>query len=158
MQELQERLERDHKLLDRTVLGEQKILELVNLCLVSTYFQFMEHFYEKTSRLAMGSPLSPILAYIFMEKIEETIKKEDKENHIKFWKRYVDDVFAIITKGGNPEEILLHANKISYSDVQLRKGKIWLPPFPECPDYTTRREINNISIQEENRLREVPSL
>jgi hypothetical protein len=45
IQELQERLERDHKLLDRTVLGEQKIMELVNLCLDSTYFQFGEHFY-----------------------------------------------------------------------------------------------------------------
>jgi hypothetical protein len=32
-----------------------------------------------------------------------------------------------------------------------------LPLFPGCPDYTTWREINNISIQEENRLRDVPS-
>jgi hypothetical protein len=31
MQKLQERLVRDHKLLDRTVLGEQNILELVTL-------------------------------------------------------------------------------------------------------------------------------
>jgi hypothetical protein len=42
----------------------------------------------------------------------ETIKKGDKENHIMFWKRYVDDVFAIISKEGNPEEILLLANNI----------------------------------------------
>jgi hypothetical protein len=33
MQEIQERLEHDHKLLGRTVLGEQKVLELVKLAL-----------------------------------------------------------------------------------------------------------------------------
>jgi hypothetical protein len=34
----------------------------------------------------MGSPLFPILADTFMEKIEEKIMKEDKENHIMFWR------------------------------------------------------------------------
>jgi hypothetical protein len=129
MQELQERLEHDHKLLDRTVLCEQKILELVNLCLDSTYFQSGEHFYEQTSGLAMGSPLSPILADLFMEKIKETIEKEDKEKHIKFWKRYVDDVLAIITKEGNPEEILLRANISRTVKFTLEKEKDGCLPF-----------------------------
>jgi hypothetical protein len=130
MQELQERLERDHKLLDRMVLCEQKIMELVNLCLDSTYFQFGVHFYEQTSGLAMDSPLSPILADLFMEKIEEIIKKEDKENHIKFWKRYLNDVFAIIKKEGNPEEILFHANNISRTvKFTLEKEKDGFLPF-----------------------------
>jgi hypothetical protein len=67
-QELQERLERDHRLLDRTVLGGQKIVELVNLCLDSTYFQFRDHFYEQTRGLAMGSPLSPFLENLLWRK------------------------------------------------------------------------------------------
>jgi hypothetical protein len=78
----------------------------------------------------MGSPLSPILADLFMDKIEETIKKEDKENHIKIWKRYVDDVFAIITKEGNPEEILFRANNISRTvKFTLEKEKDGCLPF-----------------------------
>jgi hypothetical protein len=77
----------------------------------------------------MGSPLPPILADLFMEKIEETIKKDHKENHIKFWKRYVDDAFAIITEG-NPEEILLHANNISRTvKFTLEKEKDGCLPF-----------------------------
>jgi hypothetical protein len=65
-----------------------------------------------------------------MEKIEKSIKNEDTENHIKFWKRYVDNVFAIITKEGNPEEILLHANNISRSvKFTLEKEKDGCLPF-----------------------------
>jgi hypothetical protein len=79
-------LECDHRLLDRTVVGEQKIMELVSLHLDSIYFKFGEHFYEQASRLATGSSLSPIIADLFTEKIEETIKKDHKKNHIKFWK------------------------------------------------------------------------
>jgi hypothetical protein len=71
MHDLQENLERDPKLLDMTELGEQKLMELVNLSLDSTYFQIREHFYEQTLGLLMGSPLSPILADLFMEKIEK---------------------------------------------------------------------------------------
>jgi hypothetical protein len=68
-------------------------------------------------------------------------------------------VFAITTKEGNPEEILLRANNISHRvKFTLEKEKGWLPPFPGCTYYTTRREINNISIHEENRFWEVPSL
>jgi hypothetical protein len=38
MKELRHRLGRDHKLLDRTVLGVEKLMALINLCLDTTYF------------------------------------------------------------------------------------------------------------------------
>jgi hypothetical protein len=62
MKELRDRLGRDHKLLDRTVLGVEKLMDLINLCLDTTYFQFGDQYYEQQRGLAMGSPLSPILA------------------------------------------------------------------------------------------------
>jgi hypothetical protein len=64
-----------------------------------------------------------------MEKIEESIKRKDKENHIIFWNRYADDVFAIITKEGNPEIIVSSCERLSYSEVHLRKGKDGCLPF-----------------------------
>ena len=111
--ELRVRLERDTKLLERTVLKVEKIVELVDLCLDATYFQLKDTFYEQVSGLAMGSPLSPILADIFMESMEEIIMTRDTDNCIKFWRRYVDDIFAIIKKEGEPEHILENINKIS---------------------------------------------
>jgi hypothetical protein len=48
-----------------------------------------------------------------MERIEKRIREEDTEGVIKFWKCYVDDVFAIISTRGNPTVILEQANSIS---------------------------------------------
>jgi hypothetical protein len=40
---------------------------LVEVCLRSTFFSYQGEFYEKTSGVAMGSPLSPIVSNLFME-------------------------------------------------------------------------------------------
>ncbi len=45
----------------------------------------------------MGCPLSPILAKIFMNYIEEMIEKHKLFHLFKFWYRYVDDVIALFT-------------------------------------------------------------
>ena len=113
MQELRRRLDQDTQLLDRTMLSIDKIMELINLCLDNTYFQLGDNFYEQRQGLAMGSPLSPILADLYMEWLEAKVKVQDKEGHIKMWKRYVDDVFAIIAKEGDPQSILDQANTLS---------------------------------------------
>ena len=41
--------------------------KLVEVCLRSTYFTFQKEFYEQVEGVAMGSPLSPIVANIYME-------------------------------------------------------------------------------------------
>jgi hypothetical protein len=112
MAELKLRLERDTKLLDRTTLPIE-IIDLINMCLNDTYFQLGEKFYEQTLGLAMGSPLSPILADLYMERMEQRIKHEDTQGCIKFWRRYVDDNFAVIRRGGDPLVILERFNRIS---------------------------------------------
>ena len=43
---------------------------LVEICLTSTFFSFEGEFYEQTCGVAMGSPLSPIVANLFMEDFE----------------------------------------------------------------------------------------
>jgi len=42
----------------------------------------------------MGSPISPIFAELFLQKLESAVIINNP--FIKFWKRYVDDVFSII--------------------------------------------------------------
>jgi len=49
---------------------------------------------------AMGSPLSPLLANLFMEWLEkQVIAMALVECKPKLWKRYVDDVLELIKKG-----------------------------------------------------------
>ena len=60
-------LEKDEKLNDRTVLSVQDIIEPLGFCLHNTYFSFQNKFYEKVEEVAMGSPVSPTVANLYME-------------------------------------------------------------------------------------------
>lgn len=61
------------------------------------YFKFNNQFYKQVEGLAMGSPLSPLLAEIFMAKFEEKLFMSNNPflNKIVYWYRYVDDVLCL---------------------------------------------------------------
>ena len=63
-------LEKDEKLNDRTVLSVQNIIELLGFCLHNTYFSFQNKFYEQDEGAPMGSPVSPIVANLYVESFE----------------------------------------------------------------------------------------
>ena len=60
-------LEKDEKLNDRMVLSVQNIIELLGFSLHNTYFSFQNKFCEQIEGAAMGSPVSLIVANLFME-------------------------------------------------------------------------------------------
>ena len=60
-------LEKDHTLKERTVLAVSDIILLLEFCLNNTYFSFQGQFYEQVEGAAMGSPVSPIVANLYME-------------------------------------------------------------------------------------------
>lgn len=75
------------------------VVSLLNTTLKQNYFCFNNKFFKQTAGLAMGSPLSPLLAEIFMADLEHTILNLDHaKSRIKFWYRYVDDIL-ICTEG-----------------------------------------------------------
>ena len=47
---------------DRTVIGIDDIILLLEFCLKNTYFSFQGQFFEQVEGAAMGSPVSPIVA------------------------------------------------------------------------------------------------
>ena len=63
-------LEQDQKLQQRTSLSIENILSVLEFCINSTYFSFQGKFYEQMEGTAMGSPLSPIVANLYMESFE----------------------------------------------------------------------------------------
>lgn len=111
---LKEKLVNDKNLRKRTQLNINTILELSTLCLTNTYFKYDDLFYKQQHGLAMGNPLSSIIANLVMENIEEKIMNTPiLKVKIKFWNRFVDDIFVVKKKDLQNEIILDIANSIN---------------------------------------------
>ncbi|CAH8868385.1 unnamed protein product [Trichobilharzia szidati] len=79
----------------RTKVPLEDIMLGVQLCLTSTVFKFQGKIYKQTEGVAMGSPISPVVADIFMNKWE-SIAIETFTPTPKVWWRYVDDTFTVL--------------------------------------------------------------
>ena len=77
---------------------------LINCDFISVF----HHMYMQLQGVAMGSPLGPLLANIFMCELENTIIPT-LANDVDMWTRYVDDTFAFM-KANQPTEILRKLN------------------------------------------------
>jgi len=53
-------------------LPTEDIIDLLNLCLTSTYFQYKGEHYKQLHGTAMGSPVSVVVAEIVMQHVEES--------------------------------------------------------------------------------------
>ena len=64
-------LEKDHTLKERTVLAVSDIILLLEFYPKNTFFSFQGQFYEQVEGAAMCSPVSPIVANLYMEYLEQ---------------------------------------------------------------------------------------
>ena len=85
---IRDKLEHDKTMELRTSLKVESIMELLTLCLKMTYFSYGGEYYQQNNSAAMGSPISPVVANIYMEFLEQealviTPMKPD------IWLRYV---------------------------------------------------------------------
>ena len=107
---IKNKLEQDADLPNRTRMSAGNITELLEFCLSNTYFIFQGVFYEQTKGAAMGSPVSSIVANIFMEAFE-TRAISTSLHPPTFWRRYVGDI-CVIQHQSHKEEFLNHINSV----------------------------------------------
>jgi len=75
-------------------LTKTDLVDLLRAATKDQLFQFNEILYEQTDGVAMGSPLGPLLANVFLCSIEETLEHEGKLP--SFYRRYVDDTLTVM--------------------------------------------------------------
>ena len=91
-----------------------------------TNFIFNSKNYTQINGVAMGSPLGPLFADIYVNYLEEKLMSQLKNNGLVYWKRFVDDTFAIVKKDAKIDKII---------DV--------LNSFDNCIKFTYEEEVNN---------------
>ena len=80
--------------------------------LTTTYFIFRGQIYRQSFGTAMGSLVSPMVADIYMEFLEQTaIATVPLEYKPRLWKRYVDYILEIVNKDA-VEGLTEHLNQV----------------------------------------------
>ncbi|XP_055522791.1 uncharacterized protein LOC129716972 [Wyeomyia smithii] len=102
-------------------------LSVAEVCMKQNVFQFRGKFYKQVFGLSMGSKLSPLLAELFMNDFE--VESQKDKLFPRVWKRYVDDVFALVKERYLPQTLNLLNSKHASINFTVEKEKDKKLPF-----------------------------
>ena len=89
-------------------ISRPEMKELLTVCTKNVYFTFNGDIWFQTDGVAIGSPLDPVLARIFVVHLERSLFPLLK-GYLSFWKRYVNHTITF-TKTGSAGCILSISN------------------------------------------------
>ena len=94
---VQDKLAPDPLLEERTCIPIDNLIEMLTFCVETTYFGIGSNIYRQEEGLSTGSPLSPVLANIFMDYFEEMALGATSLK-LSVWLRYVDSFSGLTRK------------------------------------------------------------
>ena len=79
-------------------IPKDKIIALLELVLNNCVFSFQNKIYKQLQGAVIDSPVSPVIANIYMEYFEKLALRPHYPIPIHWWKRYVDGIICITKK------------------------------------------------------------
>ena len=119
-------------------LLKQQFKQLFTLVVKSSCFVFNDTYYQQIDGVAMGSPLGPTFANLFLVYYEHnSLKNCPLQFKPKLYRRYVDDIFLMFEKKEHVKKFLRYMNsrhrnikftfeeeqdnKISFLDISITR-------------------------------------
>ena len=128
---------------ERTNLTPEEVTMLLEVCLRTTYFVYQHKYYEQTDGAAMGSPVSPVVANIFMEHVEEEALRTSP-HEVWCWKRYVDGTFCFLGRA-TVDPVLNHLNSL-YPSIQFTVEQESGGKIPFLDTLVSRQEDGSLEV------------
>ena len=109
-----------------TKISRKEMKELLLLCTKNEHFSYDNKLYSQKNGIAMGSPLGPVIAGIFMVDLERNVIPKLSTRMTK-WNKYVDDTITHI-KPSSIDYVLSALNsfhkKIKFTFEEEKDNKI----------------------------------
>ena len=131
---VKKRLLEDSTLSSRTKFTADPFCTLVDFCLMTTYFQYSEGFHRQKHGCAMGSSVSPLVASLDMEEVENKAVITFTGTAPSYWFRYVE---------ASPEHQNAVDNNIKLTLEDVRGDS---QPVLDCAVHTEEGRSLNIEI------------
>ena len=157
-------------------IPEDKLCQLLLLCTKNVQFTFNGQIYRQVIGVAMGSPLGPILADIFLSLLENKLNGVIQDTHL--YVRYVNDTFLLCRNKNQAKQLPQifdlvrpnmkftmeeeHSNRLSFVDVSIpwKDSKFirsinhkdtwmgqYIPLVSFCPIQTKNGLVRNLFIR-----------
>ena len=98
------------------------IREMLSLILKENMFGFADRYFKKLKGVAMGTPVAPTLANLFMEKVEAGALSSWTGTQTLIWLRFIDDIVVIMESNVKEmNELVSHCNG-RMSAIQYSSG------------------------------------
>lgn len=98
-----------------------EIIDLLRTVLHQNTFSFNGKIYQQNEGLAMGSPLSGIVANIFLNRLENIFLGHPDTKGIIHWSRYVDDILCFYDCSVTSEDNLLKTLNSLHHSIKFTK-------------------------------------
>ena len=119
----------------------EKFIKLLEFTLTNCIFCFNKKFYKQLQGAAMGSPVFPVIANIYMEH-SESLAIPTSPTLVKWWFRYVGDVHSTIMN----DQVNKHEEHLNSIDPHI-KFTIELPGTDGLPFLDTLTKCTPKSIE-----------